>query len=132
MAIHDTLGDFLTVIRNASRAGRETCNVPFTKMRLGIAKILQEEGLIVGADASTDSKGRKILLIKLKYVEGVAVITDIQRHSKPGRRLYYAYRDIPRVLNGLGTAILSTSKGILKDVDARRQKIGGELICTVW
>ena len=132
MAIHDTIGDFLTVIRNGSRAGRETCRVPFTKMRYAIAKILCDEGFIRGMDESTDAKGHKVLAIQLKYVDGIAAITDIQRHSKPGCRLYYAYRSIPRVLNGLGTAIVSTSKGLLKDTDARRQKIGGELICTVW
>lgn len=132
MAIHDTIGDFLTIIRNGSRAGRETCKIPFTKMRFSIAKILRDEGFIFGVDEKTDAKGHKSLLIKLKYVDGTAAITRIQRHSKPGCRLYYTHRDIPRVLNGLGTAILSTSKGLLKDTDARRQRTGGELICTVW
>ncbi len=129
MAIHDTIGDFLTVLRNASRANKETCAVQYSKIREGIARILKEEGYI--EDFARVDEGKQ-LEVRLKYVNNSAAITGIQRHSKPGRRLYYGYREIPRVLGGLGTSILTTSRGVLNDRDARRQKVGGEILCNVW
>lgn len=132
MAIHDTIGDFLTFIRNASRAGKPYCEAPFSKMRLAIAKTLHGEGLIRGIEEKSDTKGRKLLVLRMKYKDGIPAITNIQRHSRPGCRLYYSYREIPRVLNGLGISILTTSRGILKDAEARQQKIGGEVLCTIW
>ena len=129
MAVHDTIGDFLTNIRNASRAGKESCSVSYSKLRVGIAGILKEEGYIKDFAVSEDKRS---LTVELKYVDDVPAITGIQRHSKPGRRLYCGYQDIPRVLGGLGISILTTSRGILKDRDARRQKVGGELVCKVW
>lgn len=132
MSVHDTIGDFITMIRNASLAGKPNIVAQFSKMRLGIAKILKEEGYISGYKETTDERGHKALSVELKYVNDAAVITGIERYSKPGRRLYFNSKSIPRVLGGLGTAIFTTSRGIVNGRDARRQKIGGELICKVW
>ena len=132
MAVHDTIGDFLTTIRNASNARKESCTVAFSNIRLGIASILKEEGYIADVKESQDANGHKELLILLKYVNSTPALVGIQRFSKPGRRMYSGYTDIPRVLGGLGISILTTSKGILKDRDAHRQKVGGEILCKVW
>lgn len=129
MAIHDTIGDFLTVLRNASSANKETCAVQYSKIRESIARILKEEGYIEDFARINDGKQ---LEVRLKYVNNNAAITGIQRYSKPGRRLYYGYREIPRVLGGLGTSILTTSRGLLNDREARRQKVGGEILCNIW
>ncbi|GAB4268364.1 MAG TPA: 30S ribosomal protein S8 [Opitutae bacterium] len=133
MAIHDTIGDFLTIIRNSTRAGKETCSAQWSKMREGIAKILKEEGFIRDYKEIIDGKtGRKELKLTLKYVDSASVIAGIERYSKPGCRIYSGWNEIPKVLGGLGITILTTSKGILKDADARRQKAGGEIIAKVW
>lgn len=132
MATHDTIGDFLTTIRNASNARKETCEVRYSKIHLGIAAILKEEGYITDYREVSREKGGKSIIITLKYVHGEPAITGLERYSKPGRRLYAGYNDIPRVLGGLGISILTTSKGIMKDRDARRQKVGGEVLCKVW
>jgi small subunit ribosomal protein S8 len=101
-------------------------------LKVGLAKILADEGYIAGHGDGTDDNGHKTLVVQLKYVDGVPAITDLKRVSTPGRRLYTSHSEIPKVLNGLGISILSTSKGLLKDRDARRQKLGGEIICNVW
>ena len=132
MAVHDTIGDFLTIIRNASSAGKDTCSFQYSKMRLAISSILKDEGYINDFKESVDSKGFKVICVHLKFVNQTPAITGIQRHSKPGRRLYYGTRDIPRVLGGLGVAILTTSKGVMRARDAREQGVGGELVCKVW
>jgi small subunit ribosomal protein S8 len=132
MAVHDTIGDFLTMIRNASQAKKPGFSTQFSNLRLGIVKILKEEGYIAGFKEATDENGHKIILVSLKYVDQTPAITGIERYSKPGRRLYFKSTTIPRVLDNLGISILTTSKGILKDRDARTQKVGGELICKVW
>ncbi|MGF1484645.1 MAG: 30S ribosomal protein S8 [Opitutales bacterium] len=129
MAIHDTIGDFLTVLRNASLANKDSCAVQYSKVREGIARILKQEGYIEDFARVDDGKQ---LEVRLKYVNNAAAITGIQRFSKPGRRMYYGYREIPRVLGGLGTSILTTSRGVLNDREARRQKVGGEVLCSVW
>lgn len=128
----DTIGDFLTIIRNASAVGNTTCICASSKLRLGIAQILKDVGYIRDFAKARNDRGFEELSISLKYVEGRAAIQGIERISKPGCRLYYAYTEIPRVLGGLGISILTTSKGLKRDSDARRQKIGGELICRVW
>lgn len=132
MASHDTIGDFLTLLRNACRAGQDHCTTRFSKLKAGIAGILQDEGYIQGFAVREEGPGHMFLDISLKYVDGQSAIVGIERFSKPGRRLYSGYDDIPRVLGGLGVSILTTSKGILKDRDARRAKVGGEVICKVW
>ncbi|MFP4068762.1 MAG: 30S ribosomal protein S8 [Verrucomicrobiota bacterium] len=132
MAVHDTIGDFLTIIRNASMAHKERCRTQHSKMRAAIAAILKDEGYIVDFAESEDEKGFKTIELQLKYVGETPAITGIERHSTPGRRLYYGARDIPRVLGGLGVAILTTSKGVMRARDARENGVGGELVCKVW
>lgn len=128
----DTIGDFLTIIRNASAVGNHTCVCPSSKLRLEIAQILKGVGYIRSFVEAQNDRGFKELSISLKYVKGQPAIQGIKRVSKPGCRLYYAYTEIPKVLGGLGISILTTSKGLKRDSDARRQKVGGELICQVW
>jgi small subunit ribosomal protein S8 len=128
----DPVSDFLTRLRNASKAGLAECPSPHSKLKESIAAILKAEGYIVDYSDGADAQGHKTIVVKMKYVDNAPVITNLNRVSTPGRRLYYRYSDIPRVLNGLGISILSTSKGLLKDQDCRRQKVGGELICNVW
>lgn len=128
----DPISDFLTRIRNASRAGKPACDAQHSKMKEAIAGILKDEGFIRGFRNGTDSRGHKTLVVDLKYVEGTSVIAGIQRVSKPGRRLYYKSDEVPRVLEGLGIGILTTSRGLMKDTEARRNRLGGELVCTVW
>ena len=128
----DPISDFLTRLRNASKAGQSQCVLPHSKMKESLAGILKAEGFVRDVSTGSDDKGHKTLVVTLKYVDGSSVITGLKRVSTPGRRVYHSYQDIPRVLNGLGVAILSTSKGLKKDQDARREKLGGELLCTVW
>ncbi|KXU35096.1 30S ribosomal protein S8 [Cephaloticoccus primus] len=130
--MHDPISDFLTRLRNASRARLDECSAPHSKLKESIAAILKGDGYISDYTLGTDARGHKTLVVKMKYVDGQPVLTDLQRVSKPGRRLYYRYTEIPRVLNGLGISILSTSQGLLKDQDCRRRKAGGELICKIW
>ena len=132
MSVHDTIGDFITVIRNAGAAGKEACSYPYSKLREGVANILKEEGFVTDFRAATDDSNHKYIEIDLKYVDGTHAIVGIKRESKPGCRQYCGYREIPRVLEGLGIAILSTPKGVMDDVAARREKVGGELLCSVW
>ena len=132
MAVHDTIGDFLTIIRNSSSAHKDVCIAQHTKMRAAIATILKQEGYIKDFAEGKDSRGFKTLEVSLKYVDGTPSITGLERHSKPGRRLYYGVNEIPRVLGGLGVAILTTSKGVVRANDARKLGVGGELICKVW
>lgn len=128
----DPISDFLTRLRNASRARLDECVAPHSKMKESLAGILKNEGYVADVSTGTDAKGHKTLIVKMKYVDGQPALTGLDRVSTPGRRLYFRYTDIPRVLNGLGISILSTSKGLLKDQDCRRQKAGGELLCNVW
>ncbi len=132
MAVHDTIGDFLTIIRNASSAHNDSCTMQHSKMRVAIAAILKDEGYINDFSEGEDERGFKTLTIVLKFVDQTPAITGIERHSTPGRRLYYGARDIPRVLGGLGVAILTTSKGVMRARDAREAGVGGELVCKVW
>jgi small subunit ribosomal protein S8 len=128
----DPISDFLTHLRNASKAGLAQCVSPHSKLKESLANILKAEGFVRDVTTGTDENGHKTVVVTMKYVDNAPVLTGLKRSSTPGRRLYTGYADIPRVLNGLGIAIISTSKGLLKDQDARRQKLGGELVCTVW
>ena len=128
----DPVSDFLTRLRNASKAGLAECVSPHSILKESLAGILKAEGYVTDLANGTDEQGHKTLVVKMKYVDNAPAITNLSRVSTPGRRLYFRYTEIPRVLNGLGIAILSTSKGLLKDQDCRRQKVGGELICNVW
>lgn len=127
----DPISDFLTIIRNAYSAGKETCDARFSKIHLRIAEILRDEGYIRSVE-KVDVEGKTFLRIELKYVDEIPAVTGIKRISRPGRRLYFQSGDIPRTLGGLGVGILTTSRGILKDRDARRENVGGEMICSIW
>ena len=128
----DPISDFLTRLRNAAKARLDECVIPHSTLKEAIAAILKTEGYVVDHTNSVDAAGHKTLVVKMKYVDGASAITGITRVSSPGRRLYYSYTEIPRVLNGLGIGIISTSRGLMKDADCRRNKAGGELICNVW
>ena len=132
MSVHDTIGDFITVIRNAGQAGKTTCTYPHSNLRAGLASILKDRGFVLDCIESKSEKGHKCLEVQLKYVDGEHAIRGINRISTPGRRSYCGYRDIPHVLGGLGVSILSTPQGIVDDKTARKNKWGGELLCSVW
>ena len=108
MSVHDTIGDFITVIRNAGLAGKSSCSYPYSNLRSGIAKILKDRGFVAGCKESDNSNGFKTIEIELKYVSGKHAIKGISRISKPGRRSYCGYREIPSVLGGLGISIISS------------------------
>jgi small subunit ribosomal protein S8 len=132
MTMTDPIADMLTRIRNAIRNKRKAVTIPKSKIKIGIAEVLKKEGYIDGF-ALVESGVQGALELKLRYgPDGEIVINQIERNSKPGCRLYGGIEDLKPVLNGLGIAVLSTSKGILSDREARRQKVGGEILCTVW
>lgn len=132
MTSTDSIADFLTRIRNAIHAKHRRIDVPSSRMKLEIARILQEHRYIISYSEIPNSIPRT-LRIALRYTpDGVSAITGIKRISKPGRRIYADVDSLPRVLNGLGIAIISTSKGILTDKQARELRVGGEVICYVW
>ncbi len=132
MTMTDPIGDMLTRIRNAIRNRRKTVRIPKSKMKIGIAEVLTKEGYIEGYELVEEGV-QGAIEIKLKYgPDGEVVIRKIERTSKPGRRVYGKIADLKPVLNGLGISVLSTSKGILSDREARRQRVGGEVLCTVW
>jgi small subunit ribosomal protein S8 len=127
----DPIADMLTRIRNAVRVRNREVKVPASNVKVGIAEVLKQEGYIVGYDRIEDTR-QGILRIQLKYGPlGDPVITVLKRASRPGRRLYRGTGKLPTVLNGLGIAIVSTSRGVLSDRQCREMKIGGELLCTV-
>ncbi|MGK7900888.1 MAG: 30S ribosomal protein S8 [Hormoscilla sp.] len=133
MAVNDTIADMLTRIRNASLARHKTAKVPATKMTRSIARVLKEEGFI-GEIEETGEGVKRYLEISLKYKgkNRSPIITKLKRVSRPGLRVYKNRKELPRVLGGIGIAIISTSSGIMTDREARRQGIGGEVLCYVW
>ena len=132
MTMTDPIADMLTRIRNANVVKHETVDVPASNMKKELARILLEEGFIRGYDVIEDGK-QGIIRIQLKYGQtGERVIAGLKRISKPGMRVYADKHEVPRVLNGLGISIISTSKGILTDKQARKENVGGEVICYVW
>lgn len=132
MSMTDPLADMLTRIRNGQGAKLGTVTSPFSKVRQGVLEVLKNEGYIRGYAKVEDNSEKPELKIELKYVEGKPVIRHLKKVSKPGRRVYSQISDLPKVYNGLGIVILSTSKGIMSDHDARQQNVGGEVICTVF
>ena len=127
----DPIADMLTRIRNANRVGRRQVLIPKSKICLGIAQVLQDEGYIDGYDVIDDDRQGQIR-VRLKYsLSGDKVIHVIDRESKPGRRVYRKVDELPKVLNGMGIAVVSTSKGVMSDRKAREANVGGELLCTV-
>ena len=132
MTMTDPIADMLTRIRNANTVKHETVDVPASNMKKELSRILLEEGFIRGYDVIEDGK-QGIIRIQLKYGQtGERVISGLKRISKPGMRAYADKHEVPRVLNGLGISIISTSKGILTDKQARKENVGGEVICYVW
>ena len=132
MTMTDPIADMLTRIRNANVVKHETVDVPASNMKKELSRILLEEGFIRGYDVIEDGK-QGIIRIQLKYGQtGERVISGLKRISKPGMRVYADKHEVPRVLNGLGISIISTSKGILTDKQARKENVGGEVICYVW
>ena len=133
MAMTDPIADMLTRIRNGLQAGHETVDIPASKMKVEIARILKQEGFINGYSVAGETAKEKTITVELKYgPDNQKVITGIKRISKPGLRVYAKGNNIPRVLNGLGVAIISTSKGLMSDRDARKENLGGEVVAYVW
>jgi small subunit ribosomal protein S8 len=132
MSMTDPVGDMLTRIRNGQRVGKSSVVSPASKLRTGVLDVLQREGYIRGYNVSEIRKGVSEITIELKYFEGDAVIKQIDRVSTPGRRVYSKIKDLPKVYNGLGIAVLSTPRGVLSDQEARDQNVGGEILCKVF
>jgi small subunit ribosomal protein S8 len=127
----DTIGNFLTIIRNGTRVGKRIVSAPYSKMRNEIAAILKKEGFIKNFSISGIGTA-KLLQIDLKYVDSESVIHEIKRMSTPGKRLYTQVHNVKPVIGGLGISIITTSKGVMTDKDAKKQQVGGEVICTIW
>jgi small subunit ribosomal protein S8 len=131
MSMNDPLGDLLARIRNAQLRNRGKVISPSSKLRERVLEVLKSEGYIRGY-AVVEREGRSEIEIELKYFDGEPVIREIARISKPGRRVYTSVRNLPRINNGLGVAIVSTPKGVMADHDARDANVGGEILCTVF
>lgn len=129
MPMTDPIADLLTRIRNAQLAGQREVVLPYSKLKYAIAQVLEKEGWIVGLASQDHQKNLKVLL---KYDQGKPVIQQLKRISKPGRRVYVGRTELPRVLNGLGMAIISTPKGLMTADQARQAKLGGEVICEIF
>ncbi|MGB1360856.1 MAG: 30S ribosomal protein S8 [Alphaproteobacteria bacterium] len=132
MSMSDSLGDMLTRIRNGQRANLATVACPASKLRTNVLEVLKNEGYIRGYSVAEVRKGISEITIELKYHEGQAVIREIKRVSKPGRRVYSGIHNLNRVYNGLGMSILTTSHGVMSDVQARNENVGGEVLCRVF
>jgi len=133
MGMTDPIADMLTRIRNASRVHFRSVDVMNSRINLNMAKVLKKSGYINGYDLKKDPRGHEVLKLYMKYPDAKrSVITGIERVSRPGRRVYVKSAKIPQVLNGYGISILSTSKGIMTDKEARELSLGGELLCNVW
>jgi small subunit ribosomal protein S8 len=131
MPMNDPLGDLLSRIRNAQMRSKSKVSSPNSKLRESVLDVLKNEGYIRGY-AVVEREGRSEIEIELKYFDGEPVIREIERISKPGRRVYTSVRNLPRINNGLGVAIVSTPKGVMADHDARDANVGGEILCTVF
>jgi small subunit ribosomal protein S8 len=131
MSMNDPLGDLLTRIRNAQMRNKSKVSSPNSRLRESVLEVLKSEGYIRGY-AVVEREGRSEIEVELKYFEGEPVIREIERISKPGRRVYTSVKNLPRINNGLGVAIVSTPKGVMADHDARDANVGGEILCTVF
>jgi small subunit ribosomal protein S8 len=132
MTVNDPIGDMIARIRNAQMRSKPKVSMPGSKQRERVLEVLKDEGYIRGFAAVAHAAGRNELEIELKYFDGEPVIREIARVSKPGRRVYASVRNLPRINNGLGVAILSTPKGVMADHAARDANVGGEILCTVF
>ncbi|SLN38470.1 30S ribosomal protein S8 [Pseudoruegeria aquimaris] len=130
--MNDPIGDMLTRIRNAQMRGKTGVSTPASKLRAWVLDVLVDEGYIRGYEKGTDANGHPTLEIELKYFDGTPVIRELKRVSTPGRRVYMGSKDIPQVRQGLGVSIVSTSKGVMSDANARAANVGGEVLCTVF
>jgi len=130
--MNDPIGDMLTRIRNAQMRGKSTVSTPASKLRAWVLDVLADEGYIRGYEKSSSTDGHGAIEISLKYFDGVPVIKELKRISKPGRRVYLGVKDIPQVRQGLGVSIVSTPQGVMSDANARAKNVGGEVICTVF
>ena len=131
MNLTDPIADMLTRIRNANSAKHEYVKIPYSNMKLGIANILKNEGYIKDFEIKEDGS-KKDVIVALKYVDVENVIKGLKRISKPGRIVYSGVEDLPKVLGGLGIAIVSTPKGVITDKECRKHSVGGEVLCYVW
>lgn len=132
MSFTDPIGDMLTRIRNGQKARKDVIACPDSKLRRSVLDVLKREGYIRGYGQEKDERGVGMLSIELKYDAGQAVIQEITRLSKPGRRVYSGSKSLPRVRNGLGVVVVSTPKGVMADHEARAQNIGGEVLCQIF
>ena len=132
MAMSDPIGDMITRIRNAIMRNKSSLTSPSSKMRMRILEVMKNEGYIRGYEESVISEGKKELKIELKYRDGQSVVQEISRVSKPGRRVYSTVEKLPLVYNGMGISIVSTSKGVMSDNEARRVNASGEIICKIF
>ncbi len=132
MSMTDPLGDMLTRIRNGQRARKTSVVAPASNFRAGVLEVLKREGFIRGFSQYEVRPGIREMKIELKYNDGEPVIREISRVSKPGRRVYFKIKDLPRVYNGLGVSILSTPRGVISDAEAREANVGGEVLCKVF
>jgi len=132
MQLNDPLGDLIARINNAQMRKKPKVSTPGSRLRASVLDVLKTEGFIRGYSSVEHKDGRSELEIELKYFDGEPVIREMSRVSKPGRRVYVAVRNLPRINNGLGLAILSTPKGVMADHDARDANVGGEVLCTVF
>ena len=132
MSMTDPIGDLITRIRNAQQRAKSKVSTPASKLRERVLEVLKTEGYIRGYATVAHSDGRSEIEIELKYFDGAPVIREIARVSKPGRRVYASVRNLPRINNGLGVAVVSTPKGVMADHAARDANVGGEILCTVF
>jgi small subunit ribosomal protein S8 len=130
--MNDPIGDMLARIRNAQMRGKSTVSTPASKLRAWVLDVLADEGYIRGYEKTTSTDGHGAIEISLKYFDGVPVIRELKRVSKPGRRVYLGVKDIPQVRQGLGVSIVSTPQGVMSDANARAKNVGGEVLCTVF
>ena len=128
----DSIGNFLTSIRNAIMVSKRSVVVPFSKMKLGVAEVLRDEGFIKAFERIDEENNKASLKVYLKYVNNESVIHEIKRISTPGRRKYEGLKKLTSVIGGLGISILSTSSGIITDREAKKRSVGGEVICHIW
>lgn len=132
MSMTDPIADMLTRIRNAHKARHRETNIPFSKLKMELARVLQDEGYVDGFRIVEEGH-KRTLRVALRYTEkGQPVVTGLERASRPGRRVYAGAGEIPRILGGLGISVLSTSQGVMSDREARLRHVGGELLCNVW
>ncbi len=132
MTVSDPLGDMLTRIRNAQMRSRPKVSTPASKLRERVLEVLKDEGYIRGFSRIDYDNGKSEIEIELKYFDGKPVIKEVRRVSTPGRRVYSSVKDLPTVANGLGVSILSTPKGVMSDNQARRENVGGEVLCSIF